>query len=671
MKKEMFFTKTKDQLFFDDPKAIAKYCILNWPEDVSHILRVADEVCNQYFLFDLKWDMERTYEPVIFKEEIIWDYMPADDPEFIWQFNRHRFFICLGQAYQITGDEKYSKAFVKLITSWITNCKRTPETQRSMWRILEVGLRGEYWSKALQYFKDSEFLTEDVLELIYHSLIEHADYIVEVYNPYRYISNWGVLENHGLFDIAMTLPENKQTKEYAKIALKRLEILANVGIMNDGVQWEQSPMYHNEVLHCYLDVMILASRNNINIPKTIQNKVYKLAIANVAWKKPNHHQLMMGDSDDTDIRDIISKAAYVFKDPVLKYVGYDILDFESIWDIGMNGLRDYIKIEKQEPHFTSVALEDSGNYYMRSNWGEDSNLLHFHCGTLGAGHGHSDKLHIDLVIGGEDVLMDAGRYTYVSGEERFEFKDPMAHNTCTVDEKLFTICKDSWECSKLSQPVKQRFETGMQYEYVSGGHLGYMDLDNGVFVNRKIVHIKPEIYIIFDEFYTGGEHTYQQYFHFNENGEVSLQGNHVTYLGENIRSDLYFLSDGVKSEKRLSRISRHYNLAETNTCVKNTIKGKGFTSLITVIHGGEKEALEPITIEKLPVRSALKNIEYPSFMAEAVKIDIRDTTYIIVVCHQEVNSPTDLVLVDDCYGFGNVIVFNKQESTIGGTVLQY
>lgn len=671
MKKEQFFTKAKGQLFFDEPKEIVTYCKQHWPDEVEHILRVADEVCNQYFLFDLKWDMERTYEPVIFEEEIVWDYMPSDDPEFIWQFNRHRYFICLGQAYQITGEERYTKAFVKLITSWITNCKRTAENEKTMWRILEAGLRGEYWCKALQYFKESDYLTEEALDLIYHSLIEHAEYIMEVYNPYRYISNWGVIENHGLFDIAMTLPHTERTMDYAQTAMKRLEILANVGIMNDGVQWEQSPMYHNEVLHCYLDVIILARRNEIHIPETIWNKVYKMAMANVAWKKPNHHQFMMGDSDDTDIRDMISKAAYVFLDPVLKYAGYDSLDFESIWDLGMKASNEYETLKAKEPEFTSVALQDSGNYYMRSNWSETANLLHFHCGTLGAGHGHSDKLHMDLVIGGEDVLMDAGRYTYVTGQERFEFKDPMAHNTCTVDDEMFTICKDSWECSKLSQPVKQAFVSSLSYEYVSGGHLGYMDMENGVFVNRKIIHIKPDIYVIVDEFYTGGEHSYQQYFHFNECGELHLTGNQATYIGEKVRGEFYFVTEGVSSEKTTSRVSRHYNLAKENSCIKNTITGHGFTSLITVIHGGEKETFQPITLQKLPVRSALKNLEYPPQMAEAIKIIQGEVTYIVVVCHQEVNSPTDLVLVDDCYGFGNVIVFNKNESTIGGTVLQY
>lgn len=671
MKKEQFFTKAKDQLFFDEPKEIATYCKQHWPDEVKHILRVADEVCNQYFLFDLKWDMERTYEPVIFEKEIIWDYMPSNDPEFIWQFNRHRYFICLGQAYQITGDERYTKAFVKLITSWIKNCKRTPESEKTMWRILEAGLRGEHWCKALQYFKESDYLTEEAIDLIYYSLIEHAEYIMEVYNPYRYISNWGVLENHGLFDIAMTLPQTKRTMEYAQTAMNRLEILANVGIMNDGVQWEQSPMYHNEVLHCYLDVIILAKRNEIHIPETIWNKVYKMAMANVAWKKPNHHQFMMGDSDDTDIRDIISKAAYVFLDPVLKYAGYDSLDFESIWDLGMKASDEYEKINAKAPEFMSIALQDSGNYYMRSNWNETANLLHFHCGTLGAGHGHSDKLHMDFVICGEDVLMDAGRYTYVTGHERFEFKDPMAHNTCTVDDAMFTICKDSWECSKLSQPVKQAFVSSPNYEYVSGGHLGYMDLENGVFVNRKIIHIKPDIYVIVDEFYTGGEHSYQQYFHFNECGKLHLTGNQGMYFGEKVQAEFFFVTEGVLSEESKSRVSRHYNLAVENPCIKNTITGHGFTSLITVIHGEEKESFQPITVQKLPVRSALKKHEYPSQMAEAIKIIQGDVTYIVVVCHQEVNSPTDLVLVDDCYGFGNVIVFNKNETMIGGTVLQY
>jgi hypothetical protein len=390
----------------------------------------------------------------------------------------------------------------------------------------------------------------------------------------------------------------------------------------------------------------------------------------------------MGDSDDTDIRDILSVAAYLFQDPVLKYCGYERLDFESIWDLGMEAATEYEQMKAVEPDFTSIALSDSGNYYMRSGWEENANLLHFHCGTLGAGHGHSDKLHFDLVLQGEDVLMDAGRFHYVAGPDRYEFKDPMAHNTMTVDDRLFTVCKDSWECSRLSQPVKQQFITGDRYEFVQGGHLGYMDLEQGVFHNRKIIHIKPDLYIIADELYTGGEHEYQQYFHFNNCGTVivndgvqadnsTVGGTQVTYLGIKAQADMYFLRPGIKLEMRKTRISRNYNQTEDNETIKTQFTEKGFASAITVIHGGARGKLDPVRIIKLPVSSALKQLEYTSSMAEAIRIEIRDKVYVIIICHQEVNSPTDLVKADGCLGFGNVIVFDKTEAMEVGTVLHW
>ena len=104
MTKQEFFSRGNEYFFFDDPAAVAEYCKTYWPEDCAHIIRVADEVCRNYFLFDLEHDMERTWEPVIFDPEgdVDWEYRPGNDPEFTFQFNRHRFFICLGQAYWLS-----------------------------------------------------------------------------------------------------------------------------------------------------------------------------------------------------------------------------------------------------------------------------------------------------------------------------------------------------------------------------------------------------------------------------------------------------------------------------------------------------------------------------------------------------------------------------------------
>ena len=680
MTKQEFFARGNEYFFFDDPEAVAGYCKKNWPEDCRHIIRVADEVCRNYFLFDLENDLERTWEPVIFDEQtdIDWEYRPGNDPEFSFQFNRHRFFICLGQAYQMTGNEIYARHFIRLLTSWISQEKRTPETEKTAWRSLEAGIRGEFWVKAVRYFKDSPLLTDQIMDAFYRCLVEHAEYLIEVHSPYRYMSNWGVLENHGLFEIGIAMPDEKLRSRYTRIALEHLEVEARMQILGDGVQWEQSPMYHNEVLHCYEDVLILASRNDITVPDTILRAVHKMAYADLAWEKPDHRQFLMGDSDDMDISGYISVAAYLFKDPILKHGGAPLLDFESVWDLGIESAQVYEQMDPQEPDFESTALSDSGNYYLREDWSDRSNLLHFHCGTMGAGHGHSDKLHVDLVIGGEEVLTDSGRYTYVAEEGRFEFKDPPSHNTITADGTYFTVCKDSWECSKLCQPVKGQYKFTDLYEFVQGGHLGYMDMENGVFINRKIIHIKPDLYIIMDEMYTGGSHDYEQYWNFSERGNVTLdrsdsgqKPNTAVFTGDRAQAEFFFMTPDVQAQMYEGKIARHYNRSEDRQGIRISIKGSGFTSLLTVIHGKEQGEISSCKVTKLPVRSALKGTFYPSSMAEGLKIETNGKEYVLIICHQEVNSPTDLEEVDGCMGYGNVIVFDKAVDDKVGTVLCY
>ena len=90
------------------------------------------------------------------------------------------------------------------------------------------------------------------------------------------ISNWGVIENQGLFEIALSLPKTEASKKYLDTAIEHLEVLSRMAVMPDGVEWEQSPMYHNEVLKCFLDVVILAKWNEIEIPQTITDCVYRI-----------------------------------------------------------------------------------------------------------------------------------------------------------------------------------------------------------------------------------------------------------------------------------------------------------------------------------------------------------------------------------------------------------
>ncbi len=152
------------------------------------------------------------------------------------------------------------------------------------------------------------------------------------------------------------------------------------------------------------------------------------------WKKPNGEEFCQGDSDSFDLRDILSKSALLFNDPILKFAGYKRLDFMNAWELGEEAIYTYDQLGTKAPEEISTELASSGNYYMRSSWKEDGHLLHFSNGSIGGGHGHCEKLHIDLVAHGEDVLIDSGRYTYVDKEIRHQLKSCFAHNTVIVDD---------------------------------------------------------------------------------------------------------------------------------------------------------------------------------------------------------------------------------------------
>ncbi len=153
----------------------------------------------------------------------------------------------------------------------------------------------------------------------------------------KMLSNWGVIQDHGLFDIGIEL----NNKEFIDTALDRLYTEAKLQIMRQGMHWEVSSMYHNEVLSCFIDVILRARENSIPLKKDFLALVHKMAKVNLNWMKPNKKQPLFGDSDYTDIRDILSLSSFVFGDPQLKSGAFERLDYESVWLVGEEGVKAY------------------------------------------------------------------------------------------------------------------------------------------------------------------------------------------------------------------------------------------------------------------------------------------------------------------------------------------
>lgn len=67
----------------------------------------------------------------------------------------------------------------------------------------------------------------------------------------------------------------------------------------------------------------------VRLDPGLEETVHRMALADVIWRKPDGCQFIQGDSDEVDLRDKITMGAWLFRDPVLKYAGFDRMDFEG------------------------------------------------------------------------------------------------------------------------------------------------------------------------------------------------------------------------------------------------------------------------------------------------------------------------------------------------------
>ncbi len=638
---------------------IAEYCKTHYAnDDINTIIKKADEIVNNTFIFSRRWDMEASNFPVTFQDKIGWDYIPRDDLEWPVMLARQSYLYDVTYAYILTGDTKYYDCFIRIVTDFIDNCKFDTSPNCHSWRTIDTGIRAVVWILCMELIEEKTALPQDFLEKVKESLIFHSDYLYDTDNDFHQQSNWGVILNNGGIHTAIYL-QNRYSMDYSerlKVLLDRMNYFLNRQILPDGVHWEQSPMYHNEVLWSYLELMHLLEQNNMPITKYMKEQVYKMCIANCKWSKPNHHQPMQSDSDDTDLRDILTYAAWIFKSPKIKAYAYSSMDIDTLFKLGYSAIKEYNNIEIGEQDLLNLSLEESGNYYFRSSKDENSAWLNFRCGTIGSGHGHADTLGIMYYADGEDILVDSGRYTYVNKDDRILLKLPQAHNCVTMDNESFTDCVASWDFGKIAKTLRGHVFENEEYAYVYGSHLGY--ISKNIISRRDVIFIKPNIVVIYDSFYGTGKHTFTQHFHFDGIDLTKLTDNSVLYKGKNTTAVLTSLSSNNLKIKP-SAISRHYNQIEKNISLDIECEQTDGGSMLTVMCIG-KNANAKVT-KLTPILPTNKNFTVTDKVAEALKIETEDNNYRIIFA-RESRDKMNMFKVEECIGYGEVMIFDKDNN---------
>ncbi|HLR36142.1 MAG TPA: alginate lyase family protein [Tissierellales bacterium] len=651
----------KNQKSYFRVSDVIKYTKKYYKKDCKEAIMKANLIKENIFLFNSPWDMEPTNIPYKL-EPLQWDYAPNGDEEWIFMLNRHEYLYCLIIAYYLTRDESYIRKWIEIILHWIKN-NPVKESSKA-WRTIEAGIRAMSWTISLKHIISTGLLKDDELSTILNSLYEHTNFIEKHFKEKDLISNWGILQTTGVLAVLMTFGETDSNKNQLNWAIDKLEKQLNFQVFEDGIHWEQSPMYHVVVVLALLKLIYISKNEGVDLPNSIIEKSYNSSKALIYMKKPNHRQVMQSDSDDTDLRDICTFASIIFNDGELKWAGYDFIDFDTIWLLGYSGLENYKRIKKVKPKNTSKAFEDAGNFYLRSNLSEKASFCYFHNGTLGSGHGHADLGHFNISYLGNDFLIDPGRYTYVEKDLVREYlKSTRAHNTVLIDNHPFTLCKGSWSYDKAAYSLKNYWRFTDKIDYIEGTYLADSVDNEKYIVTRRLFFIKPSIWIISDIVYLQGKHICKKYFHLDKDVTVNIDNNIVDCMKNGVKLSLHHI-DAEKIKIKKDYMSTKYNKLESSKTIVTNMKFMDFMVSTDIIYGGVDN--KQLSIEKGKLYQPSKEIPLNEKVATCYSIKVgEEQEYIIVLVNNEIFDGRKLLLYNkEIPVYGKSIVISKNHNEI-------
>ena len=570
----------------------------DYPEEAKSIISGADRICEHKFdllgsgevylgeKIDWHTDFKTGYrwDPVKFYRNIEIPYGKGDI-KIPWELSRFQHLILLGEAYQLTGDEKYACEFKKQVSDWIES---NPPKRGLNWACtMDAAIRAANWLVAWEYFKKSLSFDDDFIRIFLKSILVHGRFIKN--NPEyseELTSNHYISDIAGLFFIACMAPGFKESGDWLFFTVKELESEIRKQVYEDGCDFEASTCYHRLVLELFLYSALLGKKTGIEFSREYNSRLKKMFEAVRYLLKPNGRMPQIGDNDSgrflrfdppgsevLDMRYVLALGAIFFDEPELKAYESDHISAAALSVFGRKSIG---KLEgmaaKGIEEVKSHAFSDSGWFVMRNS----HDYLLVSCGPNGqnsnGGHGHNDKLSFELCLKGEDIIVDPGTCVYTSSPDvRNLFRSTKYHNTIEVDGEeqnrfhpgfLFAMDNDSG--AKALKWVSNEDE-----DFFSGEHYGYKRLLSRVIHRRDIKFSKKSCEVSIVDMLSGnGEASFSWNLHFSPGCKVDLNKN-IAYIrtpsGE--KNQIEMLS-WVHLEKESYRYSGAYGLRENAESIR-------------------------------------------------------------------------------------------------------
>ncbi len=454
------------------------------------------------------------------------DAAKVGDSKNVWEINRHQHFFALGEAFLLTGDERFAEECLSQWEDWI---EQNPYRRGINWASsLEVAFRSWSWIWMFNLLLGAKALTGDRIGRLTLAIGRNAEFITDNLSIYFAPNTHLLGEGFALFVTGLLFPELKDSEEFRELGRKVLIEEMQKQVREDGSHFEQSIFYHRYSVEFFLCAGILADRNGTAFPWEYRSRLEKMVefLCYTAWPSGSH--VSIGDSDGgraipfgkfdaEDHRPAISTAAVYFRRGDFRRAAGGLRE-QTLWLLGAAAGAEFASLDAASPSAASRTFAGAGIVTMRSDWSGAAKFLTFDVGPQGmrsSGHGHADALSVNCAANGVEWLVDPGTYVYSASRVwRDFFRSTPAHNTIAVDGMDQAERVDWFKWRNLPAVTLEQSYSFASLDYAAASHNGYQRLDAPVIHRRHVVFVKPDYWLISDELAGRGRHQINVFFHF-------------------------------------------------------------------------------------------------------------------------------------------------------------
>lgn len=433
-----------------------------------------------------------------------------------WELSRCQHFAVLGQAYWLTGDERYAREYVAEIEDWI---ERNPWGHGVNWICaMDVALRAISWIWGFYFFADSEACRSPVFRgRLLRSLYLHGEWVASHLEKGPINGNHYLSDGAGLVFLGTFFKRTEGGRAWLESGRAIVCDEMPLQVSEDGVDFEGSTAYHRLVMELFLTAYQLLRLHGETIPAPQWTRLERMAEFVEAYIKPDGLAPLLGDADDGraqilgrqpigDHRYLLSTCAVLFGRGDFKRRAGAFQE-ESFWMLGPAGAAEFDRLQMPAASAASRAF-DAGGYYVLRHAGTH---LFIDCANVGmrgiGGHGHNDILSFELVLDGMPIVTDCGAYLYTASREwRNRFRSTAFHSTIQIDDEEVNrfIGPDAlWQLRDDAAPLDVAFESGSGRDWFRGSHTGYERLASPVRVTRHMAMSRQEPLIAIGDTLTG------------------------------------------------------------------------------------------------------------------------------------------------------------------------